>query len=42
MRRVTPAAIGQLKTAINLIRQAMLLLDAVMQEMREDGIDQPG
>lgn len=33
MRRV--AAIGQLKTAINLIRQAMLLLDAVMQEMRE-------
>ena len=39
---VTPAAIGQLKTAIDLIRQAMLLLDAVMQEMREDGIDQPG
>jgi len=32
---VTPAAIGQLKTAIDLIRQAMLLLDAVMQEMRE-------
>ena len=39
---VTPAAIGQLKTAIDLIRQAMLLLDAVLAEMREDGIDQPG
>lgn len=39
---MTPAAIGQLETAIDLIRQAMLLLDAVLAEMREDGIDQPG
>ena len=33
---MTPAAIGQLKTAIDLIRQAMLLLDEVLTAMREE------